>query len=50
MMALRLISGQSSMMSQYAGVEIEVNQRYVNSPQWKIFSDVLANAVGEIAR
>jgi predicted N-formylglutamate amidohydrolase len=36
--------------SDYAGIEIEVNQRYVNSPQWKILGDVLADVVSDIVR
>lgn len=34
----------------YAGIEIEVNQRYVDSPEWKMIGDVLAVVIKEILR
>jgi predicted N-formylglutamate amidohydrolase len=32
----------------YAGIEIEVNQRFVNTPQWTTIGDALSKAIGKI--
>lgn len=32
----------------YAGIEIEVNQHHVNTPQWNVFSGALSEAVAAI--
>jgi predicted N-formylglutamate amidohydrolase len=29
----------------YTGIEIEVNQRHVNTPQWRVFGEAISNAV-----
>ena len=34
----------------YAGIEIEVNQRHVNTPQWNLFSEALSEEVAAIVR
>lgn len=33
----------------YAGIEIEVNQRYADTSLWKMLSDVMASSISEIA-